>query len=69
MRRIALAFIRAYQLFLSPLFPPACRFTPSCSQSAHEAIGRYGILRGGYLAARRLLKCHPFHAGGYDPVD
>ena len=61
--------IRAYQLFLSPLFPPACRFYPSCSSYAIEAITRYGAMRGGLLAARRILRCHPFSAGGYDPVD
>lgn len=60
--------IRSYQLLLSPLFPPACRFTPTCSQYALEAISKYGALRGIYLGVRRLLRCHPFHPGGYDPV-
>lgn len=68
MTRILLAFIRAYQRFISPYTPPTCRFYPTCSSYAVEAIGRYGAWRGGYLAVRRLLRCHPFHAGGYDPV-
>lgn len=68
MTHILLAFIRAYQRFVSPYTPPSCRFYPTCSSYAVEAIGRYGAWRGGYLAVRRLLRCHPFHAGGYDPV-
>ncbi|MBX6420324.1 MAG: membrane protein insertion efficiency factor YidD [Nevskia sp.] len=68
MRRICLALIRLYQRFLSPLLGPRCRFHPSCSQYAFEAIERHGILRGGGLAARRLARCHPLNPGGYDPV-
>ncbi|MCF8077710.1 MAG: membrane protein insertion efficiency factor YidD [Desulfobacterales bacterium] len=64
----ALAAIRAYQLFLSPVLGPSCRFYPTCSAYAQEAIARYGLLKGGYLAFRRILRCHPFHAGGADPV-
>jgi putative membrane protein insertion efficiency factor len=64
----ALAAIGFYRRFLSPLLPPACRFRPTCSQYAAEAITRHGLGRGGFLAVRRLLKCHPFHPGGYDPV-
>jgi putative membrane protein insertion efficiency factor len=60
--------IRGYQRLLSPLLPPSCRFHPSCSQYALEAVTRYGALKGGWLAARRLVRCHPFHPGGYDPV-
>jgi putative membrane protein insertion efficiency factor len=63
-----LAAIRAYQLVLSPILPPACRFEPSCSHYTYQAIMRYGPLRGLRLGITRLLKCHPFHPGGYDPV-
>jgi uncharacterized protein len=62
------ALIRGYQRVISPLLPPSCRFHPSCSQYALEAVTRHGTLRGGWLAARRLARCHPFHPGGYDPV-
>ena len=68
MTRILLVLIRVYQRFVSPYTPPSCRFYPSCSTYAVDAIARYGAWRGGYLAVRRLLRCHPFHAGGYDPV-
>ena len=64
-----LASIRAYQLLISPWTLPSCRFTPTCSEFARQAIATYGVVRGLVLAARRLLRCHPFHAGGYDPVD
>lgn len=60
--------IRGYQRFLSPMLPPSCRFTPSCSQYALEAVARYGLIRGTWLGGRRLLRCHPFHPGGFDPV-
>lgn len=60
--------IRGYQRFVSPLLPARCRFYPSCSQYALEAVGRHGLIRGSWLAARRLLRCHPFHPGGFDPV-
>ena len=67
--KVALIFlIRGYRLFIPPLLPPSCRFTPTCSEYAMEAIGKYGALRGVYMGARRILRCHPFHAGGYDPV-
>lgn len=65
---IIIAFIRCYQKFISPLKRPTCRFYPTCSQYAVEAVGKYGALKGSWLAIRRLLKCHPFHPGGYDPV-
>ena len=60
--------IRAYRLLLSPLLGPRCRFHPSCSAYALEAVERFGTLRGGWLALRRLGRCHPWHPGGYDPV-
>ena len=60
--------IRGYQLVISPALPPSCRFTPSCSQYALEAVTRHGALKGTWLAARRLVRCHPFHPGGFDPV-
>lgn len=68
MRRLIVWTIRAYQVGISPLLPSACRFTPSCSQYALEAVSRHGPLRGGWLAAKRLLRCHPFGGVGYDPV-
>lgn len=67
-RSIFLVLIRFYQIVLSPLKGPRCRFLPTCSQYAYEAIERYGIWRGLFLGGKRLLRCHPFHAGGYDPV-
>ena len=60
--------VRAYQKLVSPLLPPSCRFYPSCSAYAVTALERHGALRGGWLAARRLSRCHPFHPGGLDPV-
>ncbi|MBL8112853.1 MAG: membrane protein insertion efficiency factor YidD [Acidobacteria bacterium] len=58
----------AYKRFVSPLLPPACRFTPTCSEYAREAVLKYGLFRGSALSVRRLSRCHPFHAGGFDPV-
>ncbi|GBD18247.1 MAG: membrane protein insertion efficiency factor YidD [Thermomicrobium sp.] len=68
MTKLALLLIRFYQRFISPGLPAACRFYPSCSEYGYEAIARYGIIKGGVLTVRRLLRCHPFHPGGYDPV-
>jgi putative membrane protein insertion efficiency factor len=65
---VALALIRFYQRFVSPLLPPTCRFEPSCSHYGYEAIQKYGLLRGGWLALQRIGRCHPFNPGGYDPV-
>ncbi|MBU0674841.1 MAG: membrane protein insertion efficiency factor YidD [Proteobacteria bacterium] len=67
-RNICIALIRLYRGMLSPLVPPCCRFTPTCSQYAIDAIELHGLPRGIYLAVRRILRCHPFHRGGYDPV-
>jgi hypothetical protein len=63
-----LALLRWYKRAVSPLMPPACRYTPTCSEYAMEAIERHGLARGTYLAVRRVLSCHPFARGGYDPV-
>ena len=68
MRHLIRVLIRAYQRAISPLLGARCRFYPSCSQYALEAVQRHGSLRGGWLAIRRLARCHPFHPGGYDPV-
>lgn len=68
MVQLALGLIRFYQRFISPGLPASCRFYPTCSQYGYEAIARYGIIRGGLLTLRRVLRCHPFHPGGYDPV-
>lgn len=67
-KKFILALIIFYQRFVSPLTAPACRFYPSCSEYALQAIKRYGLWRGLWLSLRRILKCHPFHPGGYDPV-
>ena len=66
--KAVLMVIRLYQLAISPHMRPSCRFYPSCSVYAYQALETHGLVKGAYLAARRLLRCHPFHAGGYDPV-
>lgn len=68
MKTILLTFIRLYQLTFSRVLPPSCRFVPSCSHYAYEAIKRYGPWIGGWLALKRIARCHPFHPGGFDPV-
>lgn len=68
MRTVFILLIRGYQVGISPLLPASCRYYPSCSAYAIEAFERHGTLRGLYLTVSRLLRCHPFHAGGYDPV-
>ncbi|MFK4765880.1 membrane protein insertion efficiency factor YidD [Desulfobaculum sp. SPO524] len=68
MRNLLILLIRAYQRLISPLFPPTCRFVPTCSSYAIEALRRHGIFKGSLLALWRILRCHPFCKGGYDPV-
>ena len=68
MRRLVLGCIRLYQIVLSPILGGHCRFHPSCSVYTYEAVKRFGVRRGCWLGLRRILRCHPFHPGGYDPV-
>ena len=68
MKRALLKAIRFYQTAVSPLFPPRCRFIPTCSAYALEAVEKYGAVKGTFLATKRILRCNPFHKGGYDPV-
>ena len=68
MKRLLLLLVQFYRSWISPLLPPSCRYYPTCSAYAMEAIERYGARRGGWMALRRILRCHPFHPGGYDPV-
>jgi uncharacterized protein len=68
LRKAVVQLIRFYQIAISPLKPPTCRFVPSCSQYAIEAVIRFGVLRGGWLALRRIVKCGPWHQGGIDHV-
>jgi len=68
MGRVLVAMVRLYQFLLSPLLGQNCRFTPSCSHYAIQAIQKYGAIRGAWYGARRIARCHPFNAGGYDPV-
>ena len=69
MRSIANALIRAYKLGISPFIPMACRFTPTCSEYAQEAILKYGVIKGGYLGLKRILRCHPWGGHGHDPLN
>ena len=66
--RAVLGAIRLYQRIISPAIPPACRFTPTCSEYTYQAVSKHGVMRGLWLGINRLLRCHPFHPGGYDPV-
>ncbi len=68
MKVIAVYLLRFYKFAISPILPPACRFTPTCSEYAAEAIEKYGFLKGFWLGVKRLSRCHPFSDGGYDPV-
>lgn len=68
LRAIVLGLIRGYQLIISPILPGRCRFYPTCSEYTMEAVKTYGVLRGGWLGTRRIVKCGPWHPGGYDPL-
>ncbi len=68
MKVIGLALIRLYQMTLSQIFPPSCRFEPSCSRYTYQAIDKYGLIKGSWLGFKRILRCNPFNPGGYDPV-
>jgi putative membrane protein insertion efficiency factor len=67
-KKLALLLIKLYQISISPVLGPVCRFVPTCSEYAYQAICTYGVLRGGLLAIKRILRCHPFNSGGFDPV-
>ena len=68
MKYLLIQLIRGYRLLISPLFPPTCRFQPTCSNYAITAIERFGVIKGSIMAVKRILRCHPLHPGGYDPV-
>jgi putative membrane protein insertion efficiency factor len=68
LKKTFISIIRFYQVVISPLKPPTCRFYPTCSQYGLEAVHRFGAFKGGWLTIKRILKCHPFHPGGVDPV-
>jgi putative membrane protein insertion efficiency factor len=66
--RVILFILRLYRICVSPILPPSCRFTPTCSRYAEDALRKHGVIGGGWLALKRLGRCHPFHPGGYEPV-
>jgi putative membrane protein insertion efficiency factor len=68
MKKVFIVLIRGYQKYVSPLFPPTCRFYPTCSNYFIQALEKYGFFRGSYLGIRRILRCHPLNPGGYDPL-
>jgi len=68
MRKVVIATLGFYKRFLSPMLPSACRYSPTCSEYMIEAVDKYGVLRGIWMGMLRLLRCHPFHEGGFDPV-
>lgn len=68
MKFLALGMIRLYKRYLSPMLPSACIYEPTCSMYTYQAIERYGVIRGSWMGMKRIARCHPFHAGGYDPV-
>jgi putative membrane protein insertion efficiency factor len=67
-KTLMIALVKLYRYVISPVLPSSCRFTPSCSEYSIEALKEYGAVKGSYFAVKRILKCHPFHPGGYDPV-
>ncbi len=69
MRKIFIALVKGYQKIISPLFPPSCRFYPSCSEYAIESFRKFGVIKGGAKSVWRILRCNPFNKGGYDPVE
>jgi len=69
MKRMFILLIKFYRMFISPLKPPSCRYIPTCSEYTLIAIEKYGAFRGGWMGVKRILRCHPFHKGGYDPVE
>ena len=68
-KRLMILMIRFYQKFISPLFPPTCRYYPTCSTYFIQALEKYGVIKGSYLGIKRILRCHPWHEGGYDPLE
>ena len=68
MKTVLLLLVKFYRNFISPMFPPSCRYVPTCSEYALTALEKYGALKGGVLAVKRICRCHPWHEGGYDPV-
>ena len=68
MKKVIILLIKGYQKFISPMFPPVCRFYPTCSAYFIQAVEKYGALKGSFLGIKRILKCHPLHPGGYDPL-
>ncbi|WP_132243815.1 membrane protein insertion efficiency factor YidD [Marinisporobacter balticus] len=68
MKEILIGMVKIYRRYISPLKPPTCRFYPTCSQYALQALEKYGAIKGTIISIRRILKCHPFHCGGYDPL-
>lgn len=69
MKRMFILLIKFYRMFISPLKPPSCRYIPTCSEYTLIAVEKYGAFRGGWMGVKRILRCHPFHKGGYDPVE
>ena len=69
LKKILILFVRFYQFYISPLFPPTCRYTPTCSAYFIQAVEKYGPIKGTYLGIKRILRCHPWSKGGYDPLE